>query len=45
MGSWHEDIDLEVTPRWHVFAYLCTMLGHSRDVPQSGMDNGDSHDD
>jgi hypothetical protein len=45
-AHWHEDIDLEATPRiWHAFAYLRTMLGHSRNVPQSGMDNGDSHYD
>ncbi len=44
-ARWHGDIDLEVVPIWHAFTYLCTMLVHSRNVPHSGMDNGDSHDD
>jgi hypothetical protein len=24
---WCKDVDLEVIPRWHAFAYLCILLG------------------
>jgi hypothetical protein len=30
---WHGDVDLEAIPRWHAFAYLCTLLGCYGDVP------------
>jgi hypothetical protein len=26
----HGDMDLEVLPRWHTFAYLCILLGCSK---------------
>ncbi len=45
MILWHGDIDLEVVLRWHASTYLCTMLGHSRDVPHSHMGNGEFHDE
>jgi hypothetical protein len=32
-ARWHGEVDLEVVLRWHVFAYLCTLLGCFRDVP------------
>jgi hypothetical protein len=32
-AHWHGDVDLETIPRWHAYAYLCTLLGCSRDVP------------
>jgi hypothetical protein len=43
-ASWHGDVDLEVIPGWHAFAYLCTLLGCSKDVPQTSADDGDPHD-
>jgi len=41
---WHGDANLKAIPRWHVFAYLCTLLGCSGDLLQIGVDVGDSHD-
>jgi hypothetical protein len=32
-ARWHGKVDLEVVPRWHAFAYLCTLLGYFGDVP------------
>ncbi len=29
-AQWHGDMDLEVLPRWHTFAYLCILLGCSK---------------
>ncbi len=43
-ACWHGDVDLEVVPRWHVYAYLCILLGCFGDVLQSSMDDGDPHD-
>jgi hypothetical protein len=43
-ARWHGDVDLEVVPRWHAFAYLCTLLGCYGDVPQTNVDDGDPHD-
>jgi hypothetical protein len=37
-------MDLEIILGWHAFAYLCTLLGCSKDVPQTSVDDGDSHD-
>jgi hypothetical protein len=25
-ARWHGDVDLEVVPRWHAYAYMCTIL-------------------
>jgi hypothetical protein len=41
---WHGDVDLEVGPEWHASTYLCTLLGYWHDVPQTNVDDGDSHD-
>jgi len=41
---WHGDVDLEVVPDWHAFAYLCTLFGCSWDVSQINMDDEDPHD-
>jgi hypothetical protein len=38
-------VDLEAIPRWHAFAYVCTLLGYSGDVPQGNMGSGNSHND
>ncbi len=35
---------MEVVLGLHTLAYLCILLGCSRDVPQNNMGNGDSHD-
>ncbi len=43
-ACWHGDVDLEVVPRWHFFAYLCTLSGCYGDVPYISMDDGDPHD-
>jgi hypothetical protein len=43
-AHWHGDVDLEVVPRWHTFAYLCTLLGCYGDVPHTNVDNEDRHD-
>ncbi len=43
-ARWHDDVNLEVLIGWHVFAYLCTLLGYSTDVFQTSMDDGDPHD-
>jgi hypothetical protein len=43
-ACWHGDGDLEVILGWHAFAYLCTLLGLYRDVPQTSMNDGDPHD-
>ncbi len=37
-------MDLEIILRWHASAYFCTLLGCSRDVLQTSVDDGDSHD-
>ncbi len=37
-------MDLEVVPRWHVFAYLCILLGCSRDALHINMGNESSCD-
>jgi hypothetical protein len=29
-AQWHGDMDLEVLLGWHMFAYLCTLLGCSK---------------
>jgi hypothetical protein len=41
---WQGDVDLEIILRWHASAYFCTLLGCSRDVLQTSVDDGDSHD-
>jgi len=43
-ACWHGDVDLEMVPRWHASTYLCNLLGCSRDVPQTSVDDGDPHD-
>ncbi len=43
-ACWHGDVDLEMVPRWHAYAYLCNLLGCSKDVPQTSEDDGDPHD-
>jgi len=37
-------VDLEAIPRWHAYAYLCTVLGCFKDVPQISVNDGDPHD-
>jgi hypothetical protein len=37
-------VDLEAIPRWHASTYLCALLGYSRDVFQTNVDDGDLHD-
>ncbi len=37
-------MDLKKIPRWHAFAYLCTLLGCFGDVLQNSVDDGDPHD-
>ncbi len=37
-------MDLEGVLRWHVYTYMCTMLGCSREVLQAIMNNGDSQE-
>jgi hypothetical protein len=37
-------VDLETVLGWHVFTYLCTLLGCFGDVPPINVDDGDSHD-
>ncbi len=44
-AHWHGDVVLEIIPRWHVYAYLCTLLGCYRDVFQIRGDKWDSNDD
>ncbi len=44
-ARWHGKVDLEVMPRWHAFAYLCTLLGCYGDVPQGNTSGGNSHND
>ncbi len=41
-ARWHGEVDLEAMLRWHAFAYLCTLLGCYRDVPQGNMGGGNS---
>jgi len=43
-ACWHDDVDLETLLGWHVFTYLCTLLGCYEDVPHINVDDGDSHD-
>jgi hypothetical protein len=43
-AHWHGDVDLEAIPRWHAFAYFCTLLGCSRDLLHIGVDVAESHD-
>jgi hypothetical protein len=43
-AHWHGDVDLEAIPRWHAYAYLYTILGCSRDVPQISVNDWDPHD-
>ncbi len=31
-ARWHGEVDLEAILGWHAFAYLCTLLGCSKDV-------------
>jgi hypothetical protein len=35
-------LDLEVVLSWHVFAYLCTLLGCFGNAPHNNMGNKDS---
>ncbi len=44
-AKWHGKVDLEAMPRWHVSAYLCTLLGCYGDVPQGNMSGGNSLND
>jgi len=37
-------VDFEAILRWHVFAYLYTLLGCYGDVLHTKMDDGDLHD-
>ncbi len=37
-------MNLEVVLVWHASTYLCTLVGCSRDVPQTNMGGGNSHD-
>ncbi len=37
-------MDLEALPRWHAYAYLCTLLGCFRDVFETNVDDEDHHD-
>ncbi len=37
-------MDLEIVLRWDASTYFCALLGCSRDVPQTSVDDGDSHD-
>jgi hypothetical protein len=37
-------VDLEVVPRWHVFTYLCILLGCFRDALHINMGNESSCD-
>jgi hypothetical protein len=37
-------MDLETILGWHVFTYLCTLLGCFGDVSPINVDDGDSHD-
>ncbi len=39
-ACWHGDVDFEAVLGWHVFAYLCTLLGCFGDVPQTKSDSG-----
>ncbi len=39
---WYGDVDLEVVLSWHVFAYLCILLGCFGNAPHSNMGNKDS---
>jgi hypothetical protein len=41
-ARWHGDVDLEAMLGWHAFAYLCTLLGSSGDVPQGHTCGGNS---
>jgi hypothetical protein len=41
---WHGDVDLERVLRWHVYTYMCTMLGCFREVLQVIMNNMDSQE-
>jgi hypothetical protein len=43
-ACWHGDVDLETVLGWHASTYLCTLLGCSKDVLQTNVDDGDSHD-
>ncbi len=44
-ARWHGEVDLEAMLGWHVFAYLCTLLGSSGDVPQGHTGGGNSQSD
>jgi hypothetical protein len=44
-ARWHGEVDLEAMLGWHAFAYLCTLLGSSRDVPQGHTSGGNSSSD
>lgn len=37
-------MDLKGILRWHVYTYMCTMLGCFREVLQAIMNNGDSQE-
>jgi hypothetical protein len=41
----HGEVDLKAMPRWHVFTYMCTLLGCSRDVPQGNKGGGNFQSD
>jgi hypothetical protein len=36
-------VDLEALPRWYAYAYLCILLGCSRDILETSVDDGDHH--
>jgi hypothetical protein len=44
-ARWHGEVDLEVVPRWHASAYMCTLLGYFGDVLQGNTDSGNSYND
>jgi hypothetical protein len=44
-ARWHGEVDLEVVLGWHVFAYMCTLLGCYGDVPQGNTGGGNSQSD
>jgi hypothetical protein len=41
---WHGGADLEVILGWHASTYLCTLLGCSKDVLQTSVDDEDAYD-
>jgi hypothetical protein len=43
-AHWHGSVDLEVILGWHASIYLCTLLGCSKDVPQTNVDDEDPYD-